>query len=55
VRQVEVAIVRRQLENYARLRVLSDEWIDASVEFSRLRLEQQSELSGKTQQPTPRT
>jgi hypothetical protein len=39
VRRGEVALVRRQLRNFARLRALVDEWIDLGMELSALRIE----------------
>ena len=48
VRGDEVAIVKRQLRTYARLRALVDEWIDLGMELSTLRLEaQRAERTGK--------
>ena len=47
VRREEVAVVRRQLKNYAKLRALVDEWIDASMELSALRVEHQRHPAGK--------
>jgi hypothetical protein len=38
VRDDDVEEVRRQLENYRRLRDLTDEWIGLALELSRLRL-----------------
>ncbi len=38
VRQQQAASVRRQLQNYARLRRLVDRWIEAGTELSNLRL-----------------
>ncbi len=55
VRREEVAIVRRQLKNYAKLRALVDEWIDASMELSALRVEQRRNDRGKTPQSSART
>lgn len=39
VRRDEVATVKRQLRNFARLRTLVDEWIDLGMELSALRIE----------------
>ena len=55
VRREEVAVVRRQLKNYSRLRALVDEWIDASMELSALRVELLRESAGKTPQSSART
>ena len=55
VRRGEVTTVRRQLKNYAKLRALVDEWIDAAMELSTLRLEQQRERAGKTPRLGART
>ena len=38
VRRQQVASVRRQLQNYARLRSLVDRWIETGTELSNLRL-----------------
>jgi len=48
VRREEVAVVRRQLKSYAKLRSLVDDWIDAAMGLSTLRLEQQRDRAGKT-------
>ena len=55
VRRGEVTTVRRQLKNYAKLRVLVDDWIDAAMDLSTLRLEQQREPAGKTPRSGART
>lgn len=55
VRREEVAVVRRQLRNYTALRALVDEWIDAAMELSVLRVEQQREGVGKAPRPGART
>jgi hypothetical protein len=55
VRREEVAVVRRQLKNYSKLRALVDEWIDASMELSALRVELLRESAGKTPQFSART
>jgi hypothetical protein len=55
VRREEVAVVRRQLKNYSKLRALVDEWIDASMELSALRVELLRESAGKTPQSSART
>lgn len=48
VRREEVAVVRGQLKNYAKLRALVDQWIDASMELSALRVEQRRDGAAKT-------
>lgn len=55
VRREEVSVVRRQLKNYAKLRALVDDWIDAAMELAALRLEQQREGAGKTPRSGART
>ncbi len=55
VRRDEVAVVRRQLKNYAKLRALVDDWIDAAMELSALHLEQQRDRAGETPRPGART
>jgi Family of unknown function (DUF6788) len=40
VQKTSVAVVKRQLKNYARLRELVDEWIDLSTELCVLKLDQ---------------
>jgi len=54
VRRDEVATVRRQLRSYAKLRRLMEEWIDAGMELSTLRLEQARRPRAKPQ-PRART
>ena len=39
VRRRQVATVKRQLRNYARMRQMVDRWIEAATELSELRLE----------------
>lgn len=46
VRRKELAVVKRQLKNYARLRDLVDQWIDLGIELSALRIEDQRERRG---------
>jgi len=41
VRRHQVATVKRQLRNYARMRELVDRWIEAATELADLRLEEQ--------------
>lgn len=57
VRRGEVTTVRRQLKNYAKLRALVDDWIDAAMELSTLRLEQHRgrDRAGKTPRSRART
>ncbi|HME68651.1 MAG TPA: DUF6788 family protein [Myxococcota bacterium] len=55
VRREEVAAVRRQLNSYAKLRALVDDWIDTAMELSALRLEQQREHAVKPPQSRART
>jgi hypothetical protein len=55
VRREEVAIVRRQLKNYIKLRALVDAWIDAAMELSTLRLEQRRERGAGTPRSSVRT
>ncbi len=55
VRREEVAVVRRQMKNYTKLRALVDEWIDASMELSALRVEKLRRGAGKTPQSSART
>jgi hypothetical protein len=52
VRRDEVATVRRQLQSYAKLRRLMDEWIDAGMELSTLRLERARGQRAKRQRWT---
>src|SRR3989304_4487787 len=40
VRRPQVAAVKRQLRNYARMRELVDRWIEAATELSNLRLQE---------------
>jgi hypothetical protein len=55
VRRQEVAVVRRQLKSCAILRALVDEWIDAAMELSTLRLEPQRDRAGNTPRSGART
>lgn len=50
LRPADVALVRRQLRNYQRLRRLMDAWIEAALEMSRLQLS--PDRGGR---PAPRT
>lgn len=43
VKPSELAAVRRQVENYARLRTLVDRWIDLATELSELKLAESRE------------
>ena len=45
VREDDVEEVRRQLENYRRLRDLVDEWIGLALELSRLRLRERRNVA----------
>jgi hypothetical protein len=47
VRREELATVKRQLKNYARLRELVDEWIDLGTELSTLRLQERRKRAGR--------
>ena len=47
VRRDEVATVKRQLRNFARLRTPVDEWIDLGMELSVLRIEADRDRAGK--------
>jgi hypothetical protein len=47
VRRKELAVVKRQLKNYARLRDLVDQWIDLGIELSTLRIEDERERRGE--------
>ncbi len=40
IRKPNLAMVKRQLRNYARLRSLVDQWIDLAIELSDLQLEE---------------
>jgi len=40
VKRQQVATVKRQLRNYARLRTLIDRWVEAATELSNLQLEE---------------
>jgi len=41
VRREQITRVRQQLKNYTKLRALVDRWIEAGVELSNLRLEEE--------------
>lgn len=43
VKHAELAAVRRQVENYARLRTFVDRWIDLATELSELKLAESRE------------
>ncbi len=47
VRREDLATVKRQLKNYARLRKLVDEWIDRGTELATLRVQAERESAGK--------
>jgi hypothetical protein len=55
VRRDEVAVVRQQLKNYAKLRALVDEWISTAMELSTLRLEQRRRSGARTPRRSART
>jgi len=55
VRRSEVALVRRQLTNYVKLRALVDAWIETAMELSTLRLEQRRERGAGAPQSSVRT
>ena len=40
VRKSELATVRRQLKNYARLQSLVEEWVDASLQLCEIKLQE---------------
>lgn len=40
VKKHQVSVVKKQLKNYAKLRILVDRWIKLSIELCQLRLEQ---------------
>lgn len=43
VKRHQVSAVKRQLRNYARMRELLDQWIDAATELSDLRLQEEGD------------
>jgi len=53
VREDEIGQVEEQLHNYARLRTLIDQWIDAAIELARLE-RQERRRRQPTLQPKPR-
>ena len=53
VREPELARVREQLGNYARLRDLVDQWLDAAIELARME-RQQSRSPQETSRLKPR-
>ena len=55
VRKEDLAVVRRQLRNYQRLRELIDRWIAWGMELSRLKLQQQSEPSRAGSKKRPKS
>jgi len=55
VRREEIRTVRRQLNNHGKLRALIDEWIEAGMELSTLRLEQARDTRGKHPRSSRRT
>jgi len=55
VRREEIVTVRQQPKSYAKLRVLVEDWIDAAMELSTLRLEQQRKRATKPPRSRART
>ncbi len=47
VRRENLATVKRQLRNYARLRTLVDRWIDLAIDLSDLQLEEAKQSTAK--------
>ena len=47
IRKPNLATVKRQLRNYARLRSLVDRWIDLAIELSDLQLEEAKQAAAK--------
>jgi hypothetical protein len=47
IRKPNLATVKRQLRNYARLRSLVDRWLDLEIELSDLQLEQAKQAPAK--------
>jgi len=47
IRKPNLAMVKRQLRNYARLRSLVDRWIDLAIELSDLQLEEAKQAAAK--------
>jgi len=49
VREAEIPQLQEQLRNYARLRTLVDEWIDAAIQLARLEREQRRRPQANSQ------
>ncbi len=49
IRKPYLAMIKRQLRNYARLRSLVDRWIDLEIELSDLHLEEAKQAAAKRQ------
>ena len=47
IRKPNLATIKRQLRNYARLRSLVDRWIDLAIELSDLQLEEAKQAAAK--------
>jgi hypothetical protein len=47
IRKPNLAMVKRQLKNYARLRSLVDRWLDLEIELSDLQLEEAKQAAAK--------
>ena len=47
IRKLNLAMVKRQLRNYARLRSLVDQWIDLEIHLSDLQLEEAKKATAK--------
>jgi hypothetical protein len=47
IRKPNLAMVKRQLRNYARLRSLVDRWLDLEIELSDLQLEEAKQAAAK--------
>lgn len=54
VREDEIEQVQEQLRNYARMRDLIDQWIDAAIELARLARQTRRRRSQPILQPKPR-
>jgi hypothetical protein len=53
VRKQDLAVVRKQLRNYQRLRELIDRWITLGMELSRLKLQPESRSRGLSPKQPP--
>ena len=47
IRKPNLAVVKRQLRNYARLRSLVDRWLDLEIELSDLQLEEAKQVAAQ--------